>query len=97
MEPTIYLVQTPLGYQLSAYPHEAGLDEEVSADFLMAEEAYRQYLTQLGGESVYLNEETDHWSPLPECTEADPHWMVITYFKEAKQAAFAAQSLAAGL
>ncbi len=97
MEPTIYLVQTPLGYQLSAYPHEAGLDEEVSADFLMAEEAYRQYLTQLGGESVYLNEETDRWSPLPDCSKKDPSWMVITYFKEAKQAEYAAQSLAAGL
>ena len=53
----VYLIQTRLGYQLSAYPYEAGLDEEVSSDFLLSEETYRRFLNRLGGESVYLNEE----------------------------------------
>lgn len=97
MEPTVYLVQTPLGYQLSAYPHEAGLDEEVSADFLMTEEAYRQYLTQAGGESVYLNDETGRWTALTDSEGASSDKMIITYFKEWTQAHQALKTLTAVL
>lgn len=96
MKTNVYLVQTRLGYQLSAYPYEAGLDEEVSQDFLLNEETYRQLLNQLGGESVYLNEASDSWEPMTQSTK-DPLWMVITYFKDLACAQEAAKALSLSL
>lgn len=92
----VYLIQTRLGYQLSAYPYEAGLDEEVSSDFLLSEETYRRFLNRLGGESVYLNEENECWEPMPHATK-DPLWMVITYFKDLTCAEEAAKELSLSL
>lgn len=94
MTPSIYLVQSRLGFQLSAYPHDAGLDEEVSADFLISEDHYRHCLNAVGGHSVYLDDETQEWLPLPPQDVKDPRYLVITYFDQREQALLAAEQLA---
>lgn len=93
MEAKIYVIQTQWGYQLSAYPHEVGLDDEVSADFLMTEEAYRHYLREAGGESLVLDEETNHWQPFSSEEQGSRGEMVMTYFKELAQAQQAVNQL----
>lgn len=91
--PGLYLLQTPLGYQLSPHPSSVGSDEEISEELQLPNPVYRQLLTQAGGICVYLDDEHQTWTPLTEQTPGKESLITSTYFKQRQQAEQAAQWL----